>query len=113
MPAACIAFPVLPGQQDALRKLCAIQAGERRQELDASEKRMGASKEIWFLQHTPTGDLWLIYFEARDPMKALQVFGSSQDPFDLWVKDGVKATTGLDLSKPPPALPELLGSYGY
>ncbi len=110
----CIAFPVLPGKRDAVKQFSDATFHTRRREFEASEKRLGIPKETWFLQPTPQGDLILVYLEAPDPIKALQEFGRSQDPFDRWFKEEVKAITGVDLNQPPPGpLPAPLGTYGY
>jgi hypothetical protein len=110
----CVAFPVLPGKGEVLKQFAKAATTDKFRELDASEKRLGIPRESWFLQQTPRGDLLLIYFEARDPMKVLQEFGASKDPFDQWFKQMVKESTGVDLGKPPPEpLPEAIGTYGY
>lgn len=110
----CIALPVLPGKREMAKEFARIATIDRRRELEASERRLGIEKECLFLQQTPQGDLFLVYFEAADPMRASQQFGASKDSFDQWFKDQVKAITGVDLSQPPPGpLPEAIGTYGY
>jgi len=114
MPAFCIALPVLPGKAEALREFGKTVDNPRRQEFEASERRLGIPKEAWFLQSTPQGDLALIYLEAREPEKSLGEFMASQDRFDRWFKDEVKEITGVDLNQPPAGpLPEQIISYGY
>ncbi len=113
MPAFCIAFPVLPGKRGALKEFGKTVTARRR-EFEASEKRLGIPKEAWFAQSTPQGDLVLIYFEAKDPARALGEFARSQDPFDLWFKEQVKAITGVDLNQPPAGPPpEQVITFGY
>ena len=114
MPAFCIALPVLPGKAEALRKFGENVNTTRRREFEASERRLNIPKEAWFLQSTPQGDLVLIYFEHREPAKALGEFIASQDRFDRWFKDQVKEITGVDLNQPPGGPPpEQIISYGY
>ncbi len=43
----------------------------------------------------------LISFGSKDPLESLGAFGASKDPFDVWFKERVKETTGVDLNKPP------------
>ena len=44
--------------------------------------------------------------KATDPLRAFQEFAASQTPFDLWYKQQVHALSRLDMSQPPPGLPE-------
>jgi hypothetical protein len=84
----------------------------RKAEYDASERRIGITKEAWFLAPLPSGDHLIAYIESEDFMKALEMFVSSQDKFDLWFKRRLADSTGLDLNQPPSGpLPELLSSY--
>lgn len=48
----------------------------------------------------------IAYVEADNPLHAFQQFAASQDPFDRWYKEQVRALSGLDMSQPPPGLPE-------
>ncbi len=114
MPTLCVAFPVKPGKAPAVKDFLKETTGPRRREFEASERRLGISKEAWFLQGSPQGDLALVYLEAKDLLKAWVDFGRSQDPFDLWFKEEVKAYTGVDFSQPPPGpLPEQVLAFGY
>ena len=114
MPAFCVALPVLPGKREALKEFGKTATSSRRSEFAASERRLGIPKEAWFLQTTPQGDFALVYLEARDPAKALGEFARSQDAFDRWFKDQVKAITGVDLNQPPAGPPpEQVISFGY
>ena len=55
----------------------------------------------------------MAYMETPDFAAALTAFSSSRDPFDLWFKERLDDSTGLDLNHPPVGmtLPELLSSY--
>lgn len=61
MPAFCMVFPVKPGKAPAIKDFARETMGPRRREFEASEKRLGISKEAWFLQSSPQGDLVLLY----------------------------------------------------
>lgn len=114
MAAFCGVFPILQGKSQAARDFAKALMGPRAREFDASEKRLGATKETWFLQKVPQGDMWLVYFEAADIGKVFEDFAHSQDPFDRWSKDQVKAITGVDLNQPAPGpTPEQMLTYGY
>ena len=44
--------------------------GPRRAEFAEALKRQGVTKESWFLQKTPQGDMVIVHFEADDVEKA-------------------------------------------
>ena len=51
-------------------------------------------------------------WEADDFGEALTRFSGSQNDFDLWFKQRLADSTGIDLNSPPEmTLPELLSSY--
>ncbi len=115
MPVFCGAFPILPGKSQAAKDFAKTMMGPRFKDFDASQKRLKTTKETWFLQKTPMGDMMLVYFEmSSDVRKVFEDFARSQDPFDKWAKDQVKAITGVDLNQPPQEPPpEQVLSYGY
>jgi hypothetical protein len=86
--------------------------GPRSAEFDKSERRIGITKEAWFLQHAPQGDLLIGYMESPDFAKALRLFAESRDAFDVWFKERMTHVTGVDLNNPPQGpLSEQLSSY--
>ena len=99
----CTVFPVLPGQRDALIAFAEKLMGERRAEFDNSQ--VTVSKESWYLQPTPMGDFCIVYVQAADPMAVFEGLATSQEPFDVWFREQVLLTTGVDLATPPEALP--------
>lgn len=113
MDHACFAMPLLAGQTAEARVFFKQLDGAKRSEFDASERRLGITKEIWYLAPLPAGDHVIGYMEASDFNRALQSFVASRDPFDLWFKAQMLAITGLDLNNPPAdmAPAELLSHY--
>jgi hypothetical protein len=113
MDHVCIAVPVLAGKSAAARAFMQQLDGARRAEYDASERRIGITKEVWFLAPLPSGDHLIGYMESADFSRALPMFVGSRDPFDLWFKDQMLAATGLDLNNPPANMQpaELLSNY--
>jgi hypothetical protein len=109
----CLAFRVLSGKTAEARTFMHQLDGARRAEFDASERRIGITKELWYLATLPSGDHLIAYMEAADFNRALQSFISSRDPFDLWFKAQMLTATGVDLNNPPPNMtpPELLSHY--
>jgi len=108
----CGAFPVLPGKSEAAKEFAKTVASARRREYDESLKNQGITREAWFLQTSPKGDLIVVYFEAADVKKALDLLAKSQTPFDRWFKEQARAVTGVDLEQVTPP-PEMIYSHDY
>jgi len=104
--------PILPGKGAAARAFQRDLAGPRMVEYAASERAIGITKELWFLQETPNGDFFVTYMESADFGKALGMFAASRGTFDVWFKRQLADVTGVDLNEPPPGpLSELLSHY--
>jgi hypothetical protein len=109
---ALFALPIHAEQADAARAFLHELEGARKDDYAASERRLGITKEVWALQKTPMGELFVIFFQGADIGGALSKFVSSQDEFDVWFKRQVNDTTGVDLNVPPPGpLSEILSVY--
>jgi hypothetical protein len=106
------ALPILPGKTGDARAFHRDLERERKGEYAASERAIGITKELWFVQETPNGDLFVAYMESADFSQALGQFAASQEPFDVWFKERLAAVTGVDLNNPPPGpLSELVSHY--
>lgn len=106
------ALPILPGKTAEARAFLIELEGPRKGHYAESERKIGITKELWFLQGTPNGDLFVAYMESQDFGNALSMFAQSQDPFDVWFKERLANATGVDLNNPPPGpLSELLSHY--
>jgi hypothetical protein len=109
---ALFALPILEGKSAAARAFLADLEGTRKSEYAASEQRLAISREVWAIQNTQMGDLFVVFFEAPDIPGAVGQFVGSRDPFDVWFKDKVRDATGVDLNVPPPGpLSEVLSVY--
>ena len=112
MDQTLFALPILPGQTGAARAFLAELEGARKEQYAASEGRLGLTKEVWAIQAGPQGDLYVVYFAGEDIARAFRQFAASQDEFDRWFKDRVRATTGADLNTPPPGpMSEILSDF--
>ena len=112
MDQICLVVPILPDKTDDARDFMRELEGKRKPDYDRSERRIGITKEVWYLAHTPGGDQFVAYMESDDFGRALSQFSESHDGFDLWFKRRLADSTGLDLNTPPSGpLPELLSSY--
>ena len=113
MDYVCVVFPVLPGKTADARAFMRELDTQRMAEYDRSERRIGISKEVWFLASLPSGDQLVGYMEAQDFGRAVGEFGASQDAFDRWFKERMLAVTGVDFNNIPADFrpPELLSRY--
>jgi hypothetical protein len=112
MDQICLVVPITPGKTDDAKDFMRELEEDRKKDYDQSERRIGITKEVWYLAHAPGGDQLVAYMETADFGRALSMFSASQDEFDLWFKRRLADSTGLDLNNPPSGgLPELLSSY--
>jgi hypothetical protein len=112
MDQICLVLPILPGKVDSAREFQRQLDGQRRTDYDASERRIGITKEVWYVAPMQSGDQFVAYMESADFNKALSMFVQSRDEFDLWFKEQLADATGVDLNDPPELkLPDLVSSY--
>jgi hypothetical protein len=112
MDQTLFALPILSGQSEAARAFLTELEGPRKGQYATSEQRLGLTKEVWAIQSTPQGDLYVVYFAGENIGAAFGKFATSQDEFDVWFKGQVLATTGADLNTPPPGpMSEILSDY--
>jgi hypothetical protein len=112
MDVTCFALPILPGKEDAARAFLRELEGPRKGQYALSEQHLGITKEVWAVQQTPQGSLFVVYIEGSDIGRAFQQFATSQEEFDQWFKRQVREATGADLNTPPPGpLSEVLSRY--
>jgi hypothetical protein len=112
MDQICLVLPIAAGKTQAAREFHHELGSARRSAYDASERRIGITKEVWHVARIPGGDALVAYMESADFAKALTLFVQSSDEFDLWFKSRLLEVTGLDLNDPPElTLPELVSSY--
>jgi hypothetical protein len=91
-----LAFPILPGKTAQLRRTFAALMGPRRGEFEASQLRIGIQRDLRWIQSTPQGDLAVRYFEAAEPLVAVQGRQRSMQPFDAWLRDEIRACAAFD-----------------
>ena len=95
-------LPILPGQTGAARAFLQEVEGSRLQELAACGQSVGIDREVWAIQQTPQGDMYVAYITGEDIAQAFTQLAASQTEFDRWFKQRVQETTGADMNTPPP-----------
>jgi hypothetical protein len=75
-------------------------ARDRLREYEESRRHAGITRESTFLQQTAHGDAVVMYIEAKNMWKALEEFGKSMRPFDVWFREMFQEIHGLDLTNP-------------
>jgi hypothetical protein len=102
MASLAIAFPILPGKTEQWKHFNQEMAGPRRSEFAAYAKRVGMTRQASYLQHTPQGDMAVVYSEAQDVQRVFEGIGTSQEPFEVWIREQAKEIHGVDFSQPLP-----------
>lgn len=112
MERMCLTIPIRPGRRSDLVGFMHEVDGPRHGELGATERRIGITREVFFLADGGDHDRLVMYLEGESIGDSLGSFIASREPFDLWFKERFAACTGVDLNDPPPLEPaELLAAY--
>ena len=86
MDQICLVIPILPGKTEDARAFQRELDTTRKPDYDRSERRIGITKEVWYIAALPSGDHLAAYMESADFNRALQMFVESRDEFDEWFK---------------------------
>lgn len=94
------ALPILPGRTEAARAFQRELGGLRKAEYAHAKHAWGIVKDFWFLQQTPTSDIFVAYLEGPDIELAIDRLATSREAFDVWFKQQIAYVTGIDLNVP-------------
>ena len=108
--AYAFAMPILPGQTDAARRFIQDVLGPRKRDWDDLQRRQGVTRESYYLQSSPEGDLMLVTGEGTftPPRQFLDVAGN---PFDRWFIEQIQNVTGINMLELSDEMPEQLGEW--
>ena len=114
MASFAFTLPILPGQEEAVRRLGEAVSGsqELREEYEESRKKLGINEEKVWVQRTPIGHAMIVYWETEDPQRTLRQIANSQDEFDKQFQRLIETTApAVDLDKEQPLSNELIFTW--
>jgi hypothetical protein len=101
--------PLQPGKTEAGREFAREAYAARQAEMTESRLAKKATREEVFLNHTPAGDMIVVYMEGDDPREANRQFAASNGAFDRWFKNSCRDIFPpyVDFDQPVPANEEI------
>jgi hypothetical protein len=111
MAAFAFTLPILPGQEETVRRMgeAVSGSGEFREEYEASRKRLGISEERVWVQRTPIGYAIVVYWETEDPQRTFREMADSQEEFDRHFRRLIEtAAPAVDFDQKQPLFNDLL-----
>ena len=100
MAVYCFTQLIQPGKREDANAIFEEVRGPRREEYEASRRRLGIRQEkVWF-QSLPNGEMAVVYWEGDDPRAALQTFACSKERLDEWLKERGREVYHFDPSQP-------------
>jgi hypothetical protein len=97
------AYPLLDGNEDALRAFAREVSNERRQEAGAFYAHFHVARETWHVQQTPSGPWVISVSHLKDGVREAVAaeYAASDRDFDRWFKSRVRELTGIDPDEAP------------
>ena len=74
MDQICPVVPITPGKTQDARDVMRELEEQRKPDYGRSERRIGITKEAWYLARAPGGDQFVAYMESSDFGQALSLF---------------------------------------
>ncbi len=111
MTAVAFALPVLPGQEENMRRLSeeVLASGQLRDAYEESRRKLGITREMAWLQPTPVGDMVIVYWESDDMQYVLREIAASQDHFDSRFRQFIQSSVpGMGFPSEEPLANQLL-----
>ena len=98
-------IPILPGKKEKWQEMITrMNEAPLTAEIDKSREQAGVHERS-FLQETPNGDFVILTFEGENPAEGFgKIMAAADEHFAEFALD----VHGLDMSGPPPPLPELV-----
>lgn len=99
-----LVFPLLPGRQEAWRRLCQILDDGRAAEFALARDRLGILQASAWVAQTPERRVALLTLGGVSRAGVLDALAAATDPFERWLRHELQLLSGLDLSRPPPTI---------
>jgi hypothetical protein len=101
MPAITFMAPILPGREEEWRRFVQEVVEERLPEYEQLRQRLGIRNESVWLARTTVGETAIAYLESEAPEWIAPGLATSEDPFDLWLKERLVEFHGYALVHAP------------
>src|SRR6266852_1908345 len=92
-----IVYLLRPGTQEQWRRLYQEIAESRREEFEASCRRMGITQVQVRLVPLLHGDLMLVTLHAQKPQQALQELATAERPLERWLRAQLQGLLGWNV----------------
>ncbi len=100
-----IAVPIIPGKEDAWKEFANALQGERADEFNEFNERMGLTNHRAWLQQTPDGAMIIAVHDGPGADEFMPKLAESDHPFDTWFRATIEEIHGMNLAEPPPGGP--------
>lgn len=100
-----LVLPILPGKEEAWRRLYQELSGSRRPEYEESRRRLGITRECVWVSQILQGEIAIVHLEAKEPEQVFQQLAASDLPFDRWFRQQLQEVHGLDVTQPKVVAP--------
>lgn len=97
-------IPIPPGKVKACKAMVAEMLGPRREDFEKALIGEGITEQHFTVQSSPKGD-FLIITNDGDPAlreRILEVRRTSQEPFDVWYREQMKAVFNITMDERTP-----------
>ncbi|MGG6231669.1 hypothetical protein [Tenacibaculum sp. SDUM215027] len=91
-------FPILKEKIDEWKSFAQKVNGEKNEEFTKMHKRIGVTKELWFLKEKKDSYEVLVYTEAVND-NFMELFKEDTSEFSEWFKANVEKTQKIDLTE--------------
>jgi hypothetical protein len=98
MAGLVLTLPIAAGKVEAWRRFCQELSGSRRQQYEASRRRLAITAERLSLIETPMGSASVTTLEASDVGLALARMIGSNLPFETWYRERLQDLHGINLT---------------
>jgi hypothetical protein len=101
-----IVYLLRPGTQEQWRRLYQEIAESRREEFEASCRRMGITQVQVRLVQQLHGDLMLMTLHTQEPQLTLQELATAERPFERWLRAQLRGLLGWNVQEVVSGLPD-------